>query len=511
MLVGSIATVVLIAAWSVASPVGSVPDSSFHLSSIWCANASPVADCRIVETIPGKPRAYLPAELIYPPCFSVLPDGTTGCTAGRVAVGAVPAAPNQLTNLNPDGFYSALGFLAGQPVEGRVVLMRLVIGCLSASFIGCSAILLRHEERRRFLLLSLLVHLPLGLFLTASVNASGAVLAVTIATVPVGVRLHRASGSVETAALLAGSVLLLIAAANLRKEAPILVLTVLLALAGQRLVRSVTRSRRTAVLGLSFVTASAIAFLQVSDALGLIRNGLNGILRADGAGTLTIELVLTNAIGVFLLWFAGFGGWSPADVAGLGSMDVVPPWPTALLTGGVLVLLLREAQRSSRSVPLATSVSLLGLAWVLPFWTLTVSGLRVGEQLQPRYVLPILAAGVIAASLCQPSPRDGRSWRHTYITASLSLAHLLALGGVVLHYSYGPGPVIALLSTEPSWRWTATHPLIALAAGAIAFTVLVWNLSSETARQAVRRYPSADDVTERGGNELSVVVNHENS
>lgn len=435
----------------------------------------------------------------------------TACAAGVNSSGTVATTSNQLSNLNPSGFYSALGFLAGQPVEGHVVLMRVVAGCVSALLIGCSAILLRREERRRFLLLALIVHVPLGLFFMASVNASGAALAVVIAAVPVGVRLNRALGWVESTGLLVGAALLLAAAANLRKEAPVLVLSVLLALAGQRLVRSVTRSRRTAVLGLSLVTTSAIALLQVSNILELIRAGLNGVLRVNGEGTLTVELVLTNAIGVFLLWFAGFGGWSPADVAGLGLMDVVPPWPTTLVTGGVLVLLLHEARRSSRSVPLGSSISLLGLAWLLPFWTLTVSGLRVGEQLQPRYVLPILAAGVIAASLCQPSPRDGRSWRHTYITASLSLAHLLALGGVVLHYSYGPGPVIALLSTEPSWRWTATHPLIALAAGAIAFTVLVRTLSSGTAHQAVRSDPSADDLTERGGNELSVVVNHENS
>ena len=507
---GGIATAVLIAAWSVASPVGSVPDSSFHLASIWCADTSPADGCSIVETIPGKPRGYLPAELVYPSCFSVLPDDSTGCEAGIDAAGTVPTTPNQLTNLNPDGFYSALGFLSGEPAEGRVVLMRIMIGCASAFLVGCSAILLHREERRRFLLLCLIVHVPLGLFLTASVNASGAALAVVIASVPVGVRLNRASGLLETAGLVAGSVLLLIAATNLRKESPVFVLAVLLSLAGHRLVRSVTRSRRTAVLGLSSVIAFTIAILHVSDGVGLIRAGLNGVLRVDGAGMLTIELVLSNAIGVFLLWFAGFGGWSPADVAGLGLMDVVPPWPTTFLIGGVLMLLLGEARNSSRSVPLGSSISLLGLAWLLPFWTLTVSGLRVGEQLQPRYVLPILAAGVIVASLCQPSPEDRPPLAPLYITSSLSLAHLLALGGLVLHYSYSQSPVTALITAEPSWRWTATHPVIALGAGAIAFTVLVGKLSSAGAHRVVQSEPSPGNVTEGGGRDLTVAINQEN-
>jgi len=39
-------------AWALASPMGSSPDDDFHLTSIWCANASKTYDCA-----PGKTAA----------------------------------------------------------------------------------------------------------------------------------------------------------------------------------------------------------------------------------------------------------------------------------------------------------------------------------------------------------------------------------------------------------------------------------------------------------------------
>lgn len=464
--------VVLIAAWSVASPVGSVPDSSFHLASIWCSGSAPPDDCPIAESIPGQPCAYLPSSLTYPTCFSQLPDGTRQCTANINHQESVSAKPNQLVGLNPPGFYSALGLHSGQPVEGRVVLMRITSGCFSALLIACSSMLLYREERRRFLLVALITHLPLGLFLAASVNSSGVTLAIVVAAVPFGVRLSRATRRNEWVALLAGVTLLLGAATNLRKESPILVLVVLLTLPAQRIARAFTRSRRTFVFGVSLTFVSAATLIQISDGARIVGAFLDGFLRNQGAGALSVDLVLTNAIGVPLLWFAAFGGWAPSDVAGLGLLDVVPPWPTALITGGAIAVLLRDTTRCPRSISFVSSTTLLGLSWLVPFRTLTISGLKVGEQLQPRYVLPLLASGIIAATLSQPSETPTHSLAMAYISPALTFAHFLALSGVVLHYSYDQQPTIAFFTEIPNWRWTTTHPVVTVIAGTVAFAVL---------------------------------------
>lgn len=484
VLTGGVAVIVLVTAWSVASPIGSVPDSAFHLASIWCSHSGPPTGCPIVETIPDQPRAYLPTSLIYPTCFSELPDGTPACTAGITVEGSTSTKPNQLVNLNPSGFYSALGLLAGQPLEGRVVLMRMMSGCFSALLIASSALLLHREERRRFLLVALITHLPLGLFLASSVNSSGTALAVVIAAIPVGVRLNRAVRQVEMVAVLAGAMLLFAIAMNVRKDSPPLVLAVLLAMTAERIVDAVRRSARISVIGLSFILASAAALMTVTDSVGIIRTYVYGALRPQGAGSLTLEIVLQNAIGVPLLWFASLGGWAPSDVAGLGLMDIVPPWPTALLTGSVLIVLLRDAKRSSRSIPLVSSTCLLGLSWIVPFWTLTISGLRVGEQVQPRYVLPLLASGVISATLCQSSVALRNALFAPLITASLALTHFLALGSTVLHYSYSQHSMTTFLTEEPSWHWNATPPLVVVFAGSIAFATLIHSLTSVSKRHS---------------------------
>lgn len=489
---------VLVTAWSVASPVGSVPDSGFHLASIWCSGPRQTASCPIEETIPDQPRAYLPSSLIYPSCFFELPSGKSACTAEITAEGTASVKPNQLVGLNPSGFYSILGLFSGQPAEGRVVLMRVISGCFSAFLIACSAILLRRGERRRFLLLALMAHLPLGLFLASSVNASGTTLAVVIAAVPVGVRLTRAVGKTELAGLLIGATLLIVTAANLRNESPFLVLVVLLALTAQRLTEAFTRTRRTLVVTVTFALTSAITLFYLTDTVGLIDAGLKGVLRTDGAGTLTLDLVLTNATGVFLLWFAAFGGWAPSDVAGLGLMDVVPPWPTSLLTAGVLVTLVCDAKRSSRTIPLTNSIGLFALAWLLPFWTLTISGLRVGEELQPRYILPLLASGVIALALAEPQETPCRTRSQSYTTATLSLAHFLAFGGLVAHYSYGASGLTGIFNNTPSWRWTTTHPLTVVAAGSIAFSVIIHTLSHQDTEFHLSSRSCTDQFNKRG-------------
>jgi hypothetical protein len=413
-----------------------------------------------------------------------LPDGTTACTVGITVEGSASTKPNQLTNLNPGGFYSALGLLAGQPIEGRVILMRMMSGCFSALLIASSAFLLHRKERRRFLLVALITHLPLGLFLATSVNSSGTALAVVIAAIPVGVRLNRAESRVEFVAVLAGVVLLVAIAMNVRRDSPPLVLAVLLSMTAERIVDAVRRNARISVIGLSFTVASAVALMQVTDSVGIIRTYVGGALRPQGAGSLTLEVVLQNAIGVPLLWFASLGGWAPSDVAGLGLLDVVPPWPTALVTGSVFIVLLRDAKRSSRSIPLVSSICLLGLSWIVPFWTLTISGLRVGEQLQPRYVLPLLASGVITATLCHPSVALRNALVAPLITALLTLTHFLALSSTVLHYSYSQNSITAFFTEEPSWRWNATPPLIVLLAGSIAFAILAGSLVSESKRRS---------------------------
>jgi hypothetical protein len=78
-----------------------------------------------------------------------------------------------------------------------------------------------------------------------------------------------------------------------------------------------------------------------------------------------------------------FGGW------GLGSLETTMP-PVTYVGGFVIVLALLFYGLRFINLPEAVSIFLIGMfAFIVPFFVLLRSNLRVGEWLQPRYILPI--------------------------------------------------------------------------------------------------------------------------
>ena len=60
-----------IGGWAMSSPVGSEPDSDFHLASIWCTTADPGSPCDMEER---RNRKMVPSALIDARCFSHYPE-----------------------------------------------------------------------------------------------------------------------------------------------------------------------------------------------------------------------------------------------------------------------------------------------------------------------------------------------------------------------------------------------------------------------------------------------------
>lgn len=477
-LTGSAAGALVIIAWSLASPIGSVPDSAFHLSSIWCAASAPDSGCPVEEAIPGQPRARLPAELIYPSCFTRLPNGSPSCLAGLSSTGSASAVPNQLQELNPNGFYFALGFLAGDHFESRVLLMRIVSGISSAAIIGVSALLLQVNERKRFLFLALTMHIPLGLVFASSVNPSGVSIALVVAAVPLGLQMHRAHSPGEATILIIHAGLLLLMAAGVRRDTMTFVGLVLLAMTASRIGRSLIVSRRQiVVVGTLTVATGAIVAQLFSSTTGDILLALRGGLFADSGKEITSGLFFDNMIGTILLWFAAVGGWSPASVSGLGFAEVTVPSIIPLLVTVIVFRTIFRGRSKSSSIPPSASASILALAWVIPFLVLTAAGLRVGQELQPRYILPLLAAGVAAAGLADPRLQDRYRRRDWFDCGAVIVAHSLGLGAIIAHYSFNKPLSLGLVASVPAWRWSAIHPTLNWLVGSAAFAVLVYCLS----------------------------------
>lgn len=477
-ILGFSCALIVTTAWSLASPVGSAPDSAFHLASIWCSDTASLGSCPIIETIPDHERAYLPVELIYPSCFQPLPNGSTACEIGLSDHGLASVRPNQLTNLNPSGFYSALGAVAGEPINQRVVLMRTLSGAFAVTLISLSALLLHARERARFIFIATAMHIPLGLFFAASINSSGAATAAVISAVPLGLRLQRARGAAELLALVSGSFLLIWIATGIRKETYLFVALIITTLIAPRIIDLYRRAQRRGMVRIGLIVTCMVAFSQLSGTIGFIRAVLRGFLRSSPESEIGVGLILNNGIGVFLLWTAAVGGGAPKDVAGLGQLDVaVSPLVPALVVTAIVLTIFRS-QRETVQRSWIPAFALIWVAWLLPFWTLTVSGLHVGEQLQPRYILPILAAGVILAALGE-TPSDAK-WRPIgrFELISLVVAHSLALQAVISHYSFRGSTLGAKLRATPAWEWSVIDPRMNWVVGTFAFAVFASTLRS---------------------------------
>ena len=485
-LTGSVASLLVVTAWSLASPIGSGPDSAFHLSSVWCAGSAPATGCPIEEIIPGHPRARLPTALVFPSCYNRLPDGSPACAVGIRESGTSSARPNQVRNIYPDGFYNALGVLAGEPVQSRVVLMRMMSGAFSITVIGLSSLLLCQKERRRFLFLALAMHVPLGLFLAASINPSGVSLAVVIAAVPPGLRFQRSEHKKDLWPPAAWSTLLLLVATTLRPDTALFVALVLLSITADRLVQLIISGRRGPVIVGGLLVAFVATAYSSTDFADVIRSGIRGALRADVNTDITLSLIINNSVGVFLLWFAGIGGWAPSDVAGLGELDVGVPRLVPLLVLAVIIARAGHARRATPFTRFSAPSTLLALAWLIPFWTLTVSGLKVGEQVQPRYILHLVAGAITVVGLPATPPTHWIREVSRLELCGLSIAHSLALAALISHYSFNGingASLSAIFSETPTWRWSSTSPALVWMAGTVAFTILSRSLQGRTTQQ----------------------------
>ena len=81
-----------------------------------------------------------------------------------------------------------------------------------------------------------------------------------------------------------------------------------------------------------------------------------------------------------------FGGW------GLGSLETTMPPVTYIGSFVTILIILFTSLRFINKSELITYVLLSFFAFLIPFFVLSRSNLRVGEWFQPRYILPIFYA-----------------------------------------------------------------------------------------------------------------------
>lgn len=458
---------VALSAWALSSPVGASPDDDYHLVSIWCADG-PSETC-----LPGESELtrIVPAALLDAPCFALDSEASAACQRG-IDFTDGPLVETDRGNFSggyPPVYYATMNLFVGPDVEASALTMRLVNVALFVG-LGTALYVLLAPRRRTTLLWSwAITTVPLGLFILSSNNPS----AWTIMGVGFGwialLGYYESSGwrRVALGTIFALSALM---ASGSRGDGAVYTILAIAAVAFLVARRSWTFVLDS-ILPLVVATGAALMFrfsrpLEIAT-VGLGTSGLTGE-EATSPGLL--GRAAYNLIQVPSLWTGVFGQYW-----GLGWLDTSMP---AIVWLGALMVFVTVGFGAARGAGPRKILVLAGGAVVLlalPTIMLVAAGELVGENMQPRYLLPliVLLAGMLLLPSGQREPRLGRVLA-LLVAATLSVAQLVALYLNIRRYTAGFDVTTPSLGAGVEWWWAwAPSPNVIWIVGSVAFTIVM--------------------------------------
>jgi hypothetical protein len=464
-----------LSAWAFASPIGAAPDDNFHLTSVWCADGGD-PHCQTGSTSATK-KVSIP--LTDMSCFAAMPEQSAACQGAVMSQWNTRATETKRGNFDgeyPPVYYAVMHLFAGADLQVSALAMRLINAALFV-FLATALAVLRPAARRPTLLWGWLVTLvPLGIFLIPSNNPSG------WAITGVGTTFLALSGWYESSGrrrwALAALVLVgTLMAAGARGDGAVYaagaVVTATIIAAPER-VGWWRVWWRWAWLPAVALVVSVVFFVmagQSSTAGGGFGGGPTSISGASRPDSPTgLALAAYNLLMLPFLWSGVWGTW-PLGALDTGMPDVVP---AAAIVAFVAVAFVGIARLDRRKA--IAAVGVLAVLVVLPVWVLTRGGNIVGDNLQPRYLLPLI---VLGAFILLTMPNGGAITmtrvQTAIVLALLAIANLIALQVDIRRYVTGIGQQGVNLDAGTDWWWTGfpVGPNWVWIVGTLAFTALL--------------------------------------
>lgn len=469
---------IALSAWAFASPIGAGPDDDYHLVSIWCSSGGNA------ECLPGDDATtrVVPQSFREVACYAQVESRSAECQYAVWAAldtNQVEIKRGNFVGEYPPVYYAVMHLFASPDVQTSAIIMRLINAGLFVGLATALAVLLPGQRRRTLLWGWLVTLVPLGMFLIPSNNPSG------WAVTGVGTAFIALVGWFDTPgrrrwALAALYIVGIVMAAGARGDAAVYAAgaTVSAVLIAFPVARTWWRASWLPVLG--FVLA--VVLYTMAGQTGVVNSGFGG-----GTATLPIpgdngqEAVLSglsltayNLLMLPLLWTGVWGTW------GLGWLDTqlpaIVPW--AAVSAFVVVGFAALGRLTWRKA--VTIAGVLLVLIVLPVHVLTAGGDKVGANLQPRYLLPliVLFAFVLLTDTKLGGFRFTRVQTFT-ILAALGVANLVALQVNIRRYITGADQQGFNLDDGAEWWWSGfpVGPTAVWVIGSLAYAgllVVLW-------------------------------------
>ncbi|MCL2595091.1 MAG: DUF2142 domain-containing protein [Promicromonosporaceae bacterium] len=400
-------------AWATAAPAGASPDEDFHLVNIWCP--SPVErTCVTRESGDGRLQVQVPQSVRYAAqCYAIDFTISAACTDELTDEPIWTGRFDQRGDY-PTGFHHVMSLFVGDDVHRSVVAMRVFNGLLAFALFGALAFFLPREGKRLLIYSYLPVSVPMITYLIVSANPSGwAITGVTVAWFGAYTALRGRNlvsrlipwliaGIGTTMAVLSrpeGGAYVGVAAASL------LILHF-----------EWFRAKRARLMALGGAMLIAVVGAIATNALRYLTDGFS--YTADLGDASPGEVLVNNlfSIPTLLMGFArGHLNWLETPIPQVTSVTIT------LAFGAMLMFGLRQV-----CVKKGLAFGGVFVLWIaIPLMVLQAGGHVVGQQVQARYIAPLVPL-IVALALLRPKEGGASS-------LSLPQTWVLYLGLVIAH------------------------------------------------------------------------------
>ena len=416
--------------WALSSPPGSSPDEDAHLTTAWCESKYGSGECqevplRVVES--GK-------------CFFLDADAIPTC-ANKIE--NIQVQPERLMIKNI--YYKVLGIFVDQnDINISIIKMRL-FNCLISSVLLALVFLISANFVGHATVLGwMIVNIPLGFFIVSSINSSSWPYIYTTLLFPLLYQLIIDKARLVRPILVVAVVgLLFYTIRDIRIDTSlfiaIYIVTLFPLIFSQKFIDKLRKIKYINYkVILSLISSLTSIFLLVEIWKRSKQIEFREIEVSLWENFTRLPSIITGVL----------GSW------GIGSLEVRMPGSTHVIAFMIFVSIIFLAVRYANYLELQSIFTQIVFILAIPLFTLTRSNLRVGEWVQPRYILPIFYGLIILSILIILNNSNTFNKYSLYIMGALAnIAYSFAIYTTLRRYTVGLSEFNLNLASNNSWWW----------------------------------------------------------